>query len=85
MDFPRPPSSPPPASFRQDAELVAACLAGDREAFVEIVQRHQSLVCAVGWEQTGRLAVSEEIARKRLSWHGGNWRNCVSRAASGHG
>ncbi len=43
---------------------MAACLEGEREAFVEIVQRHQSLVCAVAWEQTGRLAVSEEIAQE---------------------
>ena len=70
MDFPRPPCSSPLPSFRQDAELVAACLAGEREAFVEIVQRHQSLVCAVAWEQTGRLAVSEEIAQETfvMAW-----------------
>jgi RNA polymerase sigma factor (sigma-70 family) len=48
---------------RSDAALVAACLAGEREAFVHIVQRYQSLVCAVAYNATGRLSLSEDIAQ----------------------
>ncbi len=52
-----------PNVSRSDALLVAACRAGERHAFVEIVQRHQSLVCAVAYNVTGRLEVSEELAQ----------------------
>jgi RNA polymerase sigma factor (sigma-70 family) len=48
---------------RTDAALVAACLGGDREAFVHIVQRYQSLICAVAYNATGRLPLSEDIAQ----------------------
>ena len=48
---------------RTDAALVAACLNGDREAFVHIVQRYQSLICAVAYNATGRLSFSEDIAQ----------------------
>ena len=46
-----------------DAQLVAASLRGEREAFVQIVQRHQSLVCAVAYQRVGRLDASEDVAQ----------------------
>jgi DNA-directed RNA polymerase specialized sigma24 family protein len=46
-----------------DATLVAACLSGERGAFVEIVQRHQALVCAVAYQGTGDFGASEDVAQ----------------------
>ncbi|GAH83564.1 unnamed protein product, partial [marine sediment metagenome] len=40
-----------------DAELVAASASGDREAFRQIVERYQSLLCAVAYGSTGDLAL----------------------------
>lgn len=46
-----------------DAELVAACLAGDREAFGRIVERYQRLLCSLAYSATGRLSESEDLAQ----------------------
>lgn len=46
-----------------DAELVAACLAGDREAFGRIVERYQRLLCSLAYCATGRLSESEDLAQ----------------------
>ena len=47
-----------------DAALVAASLAGDREAFGLIVARYQSLVCSLAFSATGSLARSEDLAQE---------------------
>jgi RNA polymerase sigma factor (sigma-70 family) len=47
-----------------DAELVAACLAGDREAFGRIVERYQRLLCSLAYSATGRLSESEDLAQE---------------------
>lgn len=47
-----------------DAELVAACLAGDREAFGRIVERYQRLLCSLAYSATGRLNESEDLAQE---------------------
>jgi RNA polymerase sigma factor (sigma-70 family) len=47
-----------------DADLVAASLAGDRAAFGRIVGRYQSLVCAVTYSATGSLTLSEDVAQE---------------------
>jgi hypothetical protein len=47
-----------------DAELVAACLAGQREAFERIVARYQSLVCSLAYSATGSLGESEDLAQE---------------------
>ncbi len=47
-----------------DAELVAACLAGDREAFSRIVVRHQGLLCSLAYSATGSLSESEALAQE---------------------
>lgn len=47
-----------------DAELVAHSLAGDRDAFGVLVERYQSLVCALAYSGCGDLARSEDIAQE---------------------
>ena len=45
-----------------DAELVRASLAGDRDAFGQIVARYQSLVCSLAYSATGSLSQSVDLA-----------------------
>lgn len=47
-----------------DAELVAASLAGDREAFGHIVARYQRLLCSLAYSAVGRVSESEDIAQE---------------------
>src|SRR5205807_6638366 len=47
-----------------DAELVAACLAGDREALRRIVDRYQRLLCSLAYSATGSLSESEDLAQE---------------------
>lgn len=47
-----------------DAELVEFCLNGDRDAFGRIVERYQSLVCALAYSACGDLARSEDLAQE---------------------
>lgn len=47
-----------------DAELVAASLNGDRDAFAQIVSRYQSLVCSLAYSATGNLSHSEDLAQE---------------------
>lgn len=47
-----------------DAELVGASLAGNREAFGQIVARYQSLVCSLAYSATGSLSQSEDLAQE---------------------
>ena len=47
-----------------DAQLVAASLSGNREAFGQIVSRYQSLVCALAYSATGNLSQSEDLAQE---------------------
>ena len=47
-----------------DADLVARCLQGDCNAFGQIVERHQSLVCALAYSACGDLALSEDLAQE---------------------
>ena len=46
-----------------DAELVGAALAGSRDAFGTLVERHQSFACALAYSKTGSVAASEDIAQ----------------------
>ena len=48
---------------KTDAELVADTLAGNRNAFAEIVRRYQTLVCSLAYSATGDLARSEDLAQ----------------------
>ncbi len=47
-----------------DGELVAASLAGDREAFGRIVERYQRLLCSLAYSATGCLSASEDLAQE---------------------
>ncbi len=50
-----------------DEELALAARSHDRsgkEAFVEIVRRHQTTVCAVAFSVTGRIGLSDDIAQE---------------------
>ena len=50
--------------MRSDAELIQASVAGSHGAFGQIVERYQSLVCAVAYSRTGDLALSEDVAQE---------------------
>ena len=47
-----------------DAELVSGSLAGNRDAFGQIVVRYQSLVCSLAFSATGSLSQSEDLAQE---------------------
>ncbi len=49
---------------QNDAELAAATLSGNRDAFGQIVARYQSLVCALAYSATGSLSQSEDLAQE---------------------
>lgn len=51
-------------SAAEDAELVELCLGGDRQAYRSLVERYQSLVCAVAFSGCGDLHQSEDIAQE---------------------
>jgi len=47
-----------------DAELVSESLAGNRDAFGQIVARYQSLVCSLAYSATGSLSQSKDVAQE---------------------
>ena len=47
-----------------DADLVNATLAGNRDAFGKIVSRYQSLICSLAYSATGSLGQSEDLAQE---------------------
>lgn len=55
-----------------DADLVTACLGGDRNAFGRIVERYQRLLCSLAYSATGRLSESEDVAQETFveAWRG---------------
>jgi RNA polymerase sigma factor (sigma-70 family) len=46
-----------------DGSLVAAAVAGDREAFAELLGRHYDRIHALAWQMTGSRADAEDIAQ----------------------
>src|SRR5262249_45946286 len=52
------------AERSNDAELVAQCLVGDRDAFGQIVTRYQSLICSLAYSATGSLGQSQDLAQE---------------------
>jgi len=46
-----------------DTEVLENCLNGDHQAFGEIVERYQSLICSITYSATGNLAASEDLAQ----------------------
>jgi RNA polymerase sigma factor (sigma-70 family) len=55
--------SMPSIDVISDADLVAACLTGDRNAFGRIVERYQRLLCSLAYSATGQLSQSEDLAQ----------------------
>jgi DNA-directed RNA polymerase specialized sigma24 family protein len=49
---------------RNDAELVAESLDGSREAFRQIVERYQNLICSLAYSATGNVNRSEDMAQE---------------------
>src|ERR1041385_6018815 len=47
-----------------DAQLVAASLNGDRQAFSRIVERYQILICSIAYNATGNICQSEDLAQE---------------------
>lgn len=47
-----------------ESELLQASAAGDKEAFGLVVQRYQSLICALTYSATGDVATSEDLAQE---------------------
>jgi RNA polymerase sigma factor (sigma-70 family) len=47
-----------------DAELVAESLSGNRDAFRQIVERHQTLISSLAYCATGNLSQSEDLAQE---------------------
>src|SRR5438105_2905327 len=47
-----------------DADLVQAARGGDHQAFVEIVARHQAMVCGTALGIVGNFAASEDVAQE---------------------
>jgi RNA polymerase sigma factor (sigma-70 family) len=52
-----------PTVANSDAQLVEWSLTGDRNAFRQIVERYQSLVCSITYNATGSLTLSEDLAQ----------------------
>lgn len=53
-----------PSPHLEDATLVEQSLAGDRQAFAQIVGRYQSLVCGLAYSATGSRSHSEDLAQE---------------------
>ena len=49
---------------QNDAELVAESLEGNQDAFREIVQRYQTLICSLAYCATGSVSLSEDLAQE---------------------
>lgn len=57
-------NSLPQTNVSTDLQLVNLSLAGNREAFGQLVQRHQALVCSLAYSACGDLARSEDLAQE---------------------
>ena len=57
--------------FSSDTQLVGRCLGGDRDAFGQIVERYQGLVCALAYSACGDIGRSEDLAQETFlaAWH----------------
>src|SRR2546426_8618495 len=58
------PSEPTPERSLTDDELVQATRRGDKRAFVEIVARHQAMVCGIAIGILGDFAASEDAGQE---------------------
>ncbi|PHS08058.1 MAG: hypothetical protein COA78_13045 [Blastopirellula sp.] len=53
-----------------DAELIQLCRQGNQNAYGQIIERYKTLVCSVGYNRCGDLALSEDLAQEGfiLAW-----------------
>src|SRR5260370_37869336 len=58
------PGEPEPGQSMSDADLVLASRRGDKKAFVEIVARHQAIVCGIALGILGDFAASEDASQE---------------------
>lgn len=58
-----------------DAILLERCLSGDVQAFERLIERYQSLICAITFSGTGNQAQSEDLAQETFI---AAWRNISS-------
>ncbi len=56
-------TKPMSAPAHTDTELVVETLSGNRDAFAQIVERYQSLICALTYSARGNLQASEDLAQ----------------------
>ena len=54
----------PHTAERNDADLVADSLDGRRDAFRQIVERYQTLICSLAYSATGNVSQSEDVAQE---------------------
>lgn len=61
-----------PSPSMSDAELVELSLRGEIGPFGQLIERYQSLVCAVAFSATGDRALSEDVAQETFiaAWKG---------------
>lgn len=52
------------AAIANETELLKASLGGSQQAFGRIVERYQSLICAIAYSATGDLGLSEDLAQE---------------------
>ncbi len=52
------------AALQNDAELVAESLTGKPDAFRQIVERYQTLICSLAYCATGNVSQSEDLAQE---------------------
>ena len=68
MEFkPKHTAGPNGGGSLSDAELVLAARRGDKRAFVEIVARHQAMVCGIALGILGDFGASEDASSRRWS------------------
>ncbi|HVJ79781.1 MAG TPA: sigma-70 family RNA polymerase sigma factor, partial [Planctomycetia bacterium] len=65
----------PISAMVSDGALIAAARAGSGDAFCQLVERHQSLACAVAYSHCGRQAPSEDLAQEAFL---AAWRDLAS-------
>jgi len=64
-------SFPQPESL-DDTQLVRLCLAGQRDAFTQVVTRYQALICGLAYSACGDVGRSEDLAQETFiaAWKG---------------
>ncbi|MGH7995044.1 MAG: RNA polymerase sigma factor [Opitutaceae bacterium] len=64
------PSSPDRIWHPADAELVVQARGRDHRAFGQIVARYQGLICALAYNSTGSVALSQDLAQEAfvIAW-----------------